>query len=48
MSAFYDEDSTQWTVEVTYNDVSVMSVKYYGRFLVVATGETCDALYAGS
>ncbi|WOG94782.1 hypothetical protein DCAR_0314079 [Daucus carota subsp. sativus] len=41
VSAFYDESSMKWTVEVT-NGVSGEAEKYYGRFLVVATGETCD------
>lgn len=42
VSALYDENLGKWTIKAT-NGVSGEFEEYSSRFLVVATGETCDA-----
>ncbi|KAL8149013.1 putative indole-3-pyruvate monooxygenase YUCCA10 [Apium graveolens] len=43
VSAFYDENSSKWKIKATTKGVSNEFEEYSSRFLVVATGETCDA-----
>lgn len=42
-SAIYDEDNKKWNVKVKNLANSGEVEEYFGRFLVVATGETSDA-----